>query len=66
MVKNSFIEKKCCRYTLELPSRGNSNVEPTTYVAENKEEKYLEIYTFQVSCPLSFNLSYTSDLYKSD
>ena len=26
---------------------------PTTYVAENKEEIYLDIYTFQVSSPLS-------------
>ena len=26
MVKNSFIEKTYCRYTLELPHRGNSNV----------------------------------------
>ena len=26
---------------------------PTTYVTENKEENYLEIYIFQVSCPLS-------------
>ena len=24
----------------------------TTYVTENKEENYLEIYIFQVSCPL--------------
>ena len=30
---------------------------PTTYVnTENKEEKYLEIYIFQVSCPLSLPL----------
>ena len=27
---------------------------PTRYVTENKEENYLEIYIFQVSCPLSF------------
>ena len=26
---------------------------PTTYVTENTEENYLEIYIFQVSCPLS-------------
>ena len=26
---------------------------PTTYVTENKEENYLEVYIFQVSCPLS-------------
>ena len=29
---------------------------PTTYVAENKEENHLEIYIFQVSCPLSLPL----------
>ena len=26
---------------------------PTTYVTENKEENYLDIYTYQVSCSLS-------------
>ena len=25
-----------------------------SYVTENKEENYLEIHLFQVSCPLSF------------
>ena len=29
---------------------------PTTYVTENKEENYLKIYIFQVSCPLSLPL----------
>ena len=29
---------------------------PTTYVTENKEENYLEIYIFQVSGPLSLPL----------
>ena len=29
---------------------------PTAYVTENKEENYLEIYIFQVSCPLSLPL----------
>ena len=29
---------------------------PTTYVFENKEEKYLENYIFQVSCSLSLPL----------
>ena len=29
---------------------------PTQYVTENKEEHYLEIYIFQVSCPLSLSL----------
>ena len=48
MVKNSFIEKDiCCRYTLELPHRGNSNVY-LQHVTENKVENYLEIYIFQV------------------
>ena len=26
-----------------------------TYVTENKEENYLEIYIFQVACPLSLH-----------
>ena len=38
----------CCRYTLVRV--------PTTYVTENKEENYLEIYFLQVSCPLSLPL----------
>ena len=38
-MKNSFIE--------------NAYVVLTTYVTENKEENYLEIYISQVSCPLS-------------
>ena len=57
MVNNSFIEKTCksCRYSLELPLCGNSNV-PTTNVTENKEN-YFEIYTYlKVSCPLSLPL----------
>ena len=29
---------------------------PATYVTENKEENFLEIYVFQVSCPLSLPL----------
>ena len=29
---------------------------PTTSVTENKEENYLEIYIFKVSCPLSLPL----------
>ena len=57
MVKNSFIEKTlCCRYTLELAHRGNSNVYLQHYFNKNKEENYLEIYVFQVSCPLSLPL----------
>ena len=53
MVKNSFVKKDiCCRYTLELHLWGNSNVNLQHYVTENKEN-YLEIYTNQVSCPLS-------------
>ena len=35
-------------------------MKPTTYVAENEEENYLEIYIFQVSCPLSLPLLYIS------
>ena len=41
----------CCRYTLELPQ-----CVPTAYVTKNKEENYLQIYIFQVSCPLSLPL----------
>ena len=40
----------CCRYTLEF------QCVPTTYVTENKEGNYLEIYIFQVSCSLSLPL----------
>ena len=36
----------CCRYALELPHGGNSNVYlQHNYVTENKEETYLE-FTF--------------------
>ena len=49
MVKNSFIEK-----TYDV---GTHNISvPTTYVTENREENCLEIYIFQVSCPLSLPL----------
>ena len=57
MVKNSFIEK-----TYVVGTHWNCIIEaipmciPTTYVTENKEENYLEIYIFQVSCPLSLPL----------
>ena len=58
MVKISFIEKAlCCMYTLELPHRDiGFQCVHTTYVTEIKEENYLEIYIFQVSCPLSLPL----------
>ena len=46
----------CCRYTLELPHRDNSNLYLQHYVTENKEGNYLEIDIFQVSCPLSLPL----------
>ena len=46
MVKNSFIEKT---YNV---GRGVSS----THVTENKEENYLEIYIFQVSCSVSLPL----------
>ena len=45
----------CCRYTPELTLWGKSDNVPTTYVTE-KEENYLEMYTYQVSCPLSLPL----------
>ena len=53
MVKNSFIEK-----TYVVGTHWNCIIEafqciPTAYVTESKEENYLEIYDFQVSCPLS-------------
>ena len=52
MVKNSFIEK-----TYVVGTHWQFQCAPTTYVTENKEENYLEIYIFQVSCPLSLPLS---------
>ena len=55
MVKNSFIEK-----TYAVGTHWNCLIEylcvPTIYVTESKEENYLEIYIFQVSCPLSLPL----------
>ena len=42
-------------YTLELPHKGHSIVY-LQHDTENKEENYLEIYIFQVSCPLSLSL----------
>ena len=52
MVKNSFIEK-----TYVVGIHWNCLIEAipmSTYnicVTDNKEENYLEIYIFQVSCP---------------
>ena len=46
MVKNSSNEKT---YVVGTHA-------PTIYVTENKEENYLEIYIFQVSCTLSLPL----------
>ena len=43
MVKNTF--------NIEM-----TYVVPATYVTENKEDNYLEIYIFQVSCLLSLPL----------
>ena len=51
MVKNSFIEK-----TYVVGTHSNRLIEATTYVTENEEENYLEIYIFQVSCPFSLPL----------
>ena len=56
VVKNSFIEK-----TYVVGTHRNCLIKAipictTTYVTENKEENYLEIYIFQVSCPLSLPL----------
>ena len=42
-------------YILELSQRQFQCL-PTTYVIENKEENYLEINIFHVSCPLSLPL----------
>ena len=42
----SFIEKNIL----------SIHIVPTIYVTENKEENYLEVYIFQVSCPLSLPL----------
>ena len=46
MVKNSFIEKTCCRYTLELPHGGNSNVYLQHMLM--KIRKTIRKYTYQV------------------
>ena len=56
MMKNSFIEKTCV-----VGTHGNCLIEAIPmctykYVTENKEENYLEIYIFQVSCPLTLPL----------
>ena len=40
---------------LKIRNKRQYQYVPTTYVTKNKE-KYLEIYTFQVSCPLSLHL----------
>ena len=40
-------------YTLELPHRGNSNVYLQHMLLKIREKKYLEIYIFQISRPLS-------------
>ena len=71
MVKNSFIEKTYVVGTqwncLIVPTIYVFSINefftirqfqcvPSTYVTENKEENYLEIYIFQVSCPLSLHL----------
>ena len=53
LVKNSFIEKTYVVGTINLI--GNSNVY-LQHVIENKEENYLKIYIFQVSCPLPLPL----------
>ena len=57
MVKHSFIEK-----TYIVGAHRNRLIEViqmctyNIYVTENKEENYLEIYIFQVPCPLSLPL----------
>ena len=57
MVKNSFIEKTYVVGTLwNCFTMRQFQCVPTTYVTEHKEENYLEIYMFQVSCPLSLPL----------
>ena len=42
----------CCRYTLDLPLRGNFNVYLQHMLLKITKKNYLEIYIFQVSCPL--------------
>ena len=51
MVKHSLIEK-----IYVVGKHWNCQCVPTTYVTENKEENYLEMKIFQVSCPLSLPL----------
>ena len=50
MVKNSFLEK-----IYVVGTHWNRLIEAIP-MTENKEENYLEIYIFQVSCPLSLPL----------
>ena len=58
MAKNSFIEKNIrCRYTLELPHRGNSNVYlQHMFLKIRKKEYILEIY---VNLPISIKIPVT-------
>ena len=57
IVKNSFIEKTyVVKVHIGIATFRQFQRVPTTYVTENKEENYLEIYIFQVSCPLSLPL----------
>ena len=56
MAKNSFYEKTYVKITHWIASMRQFQYVPTTYVTENQEENYLEIFIFQVSCPLSLPL----------
>ena len=63
-MKNLFIEKtyvvgthwNCLIEAIQMCTYNIFRCVTTTYVTENKEENYLEIYIFQVSCPLSLPL----------
>ena len=54
MENNSFIEKTCCWYTLELPHRGNVNVYLQHMLLKIKKDNYLEIYILQISLSIVF------------
>ena len=56
MMKNPFIVKTFVVGTHWNCLYRQFQCIPTTYVTENIEENYLEIYIFQVSCPLSLPL----------
>ena len=54
--KLKLLERHMVQVYIGIVSMRQFQCVPTTYVTENKEENYSEIYIFQVSCPLSLPL----------